>query len=233
MALSGETIDYGPCAFLDTYHPATVFSSIDHHGRYAYANQPRIAQWNLARLAESLLPLLDPDAAKAVEVANAVLEQFPGQFERHWLAGMRAKLGLAGEDPGDHALADDLLAWMQDRQADFTNTFRLLATPDLGAGLQSDDAAFQAWRQRWLARLGAESRPAAELVGALRRANPAVIPRNHRVEAALAAATGGDLAPLHRLLEVLATPFDHDRAPAEFTEAPPTGGPRYRTFCGT
>ena len=233
MALSGETIDYGPCAFLDTYHPATVFSSIDHHGRYAYANQPRIAQWNLARLAESLLPLLDPDAAKAVEVANAVLEQFPGQFERHWLAGMRAKLGLAGEDPGDHALADDLLAWMQDRQADFTNTFRLLATPDLGAGLQPEDAAFQTWRQRWLARLGAESRPAAELVGALRRVNPAVIPRNHRVEAALAAATGGDLAPLHRLLEVLATPFDHDRAPAEFTEAPPTGGPRYRTFCGT
>jgi uncharacterized protein YdiU (UPF0061 family) len=233
MALSGETIDYGPCAFLDTYHPSTVFSSIDHHGRYAYANQPRIAQWNLARLAEALLPLLHPDEAKAVELANAALEQFPGQFERHWLAGMRAKLGLTGEDPGDHALADDLLAWMQDRQADFTNTFRLLATPDLGAGWLPDDAAFQAWRQRWLARLGAESRLAAELVGALRRANPAVIPRNHRVEAALAAATGGDLAPLHRLLEVLATPFDHERAPAEFTAAPPPGGPRYRTFCGT
>ena len=233
MALSGETIDYGPCAFLDTYHPATVFSSIDHHGRYAYANQPRIAQWNLARLAESLLPLLDPDAAKAVEVANGVLEQFPGQFERHWLAGMRAKLGLTGEDPGDHALADDLLAWIQNRQADFTNTFRLLATPHLGAGWLPDDAAFQAWRNRWLTRLGVTTRPPSELVATLRRANPAVIPRNHRVEAALAAATRGDLAPLHRLLEVLATPFDHDRAPAEFTEAPPTGGPRYRTFCGT
>jgi uncharacterized protein YdiU (UPF0061 family) len=233
MALSGETIDYGPCAFLDTYHPATVFSSIDHHGRYAYANQPRIAQWNLARLAEALLPLLHPDEAKAVELANAALEQFPGQFERHWLAGMRAKLGLAGEDPGDHALADDLLAWMQDRQADFTNTFRLLSTPDLGAGWLPDDAGFQAWRSRWLARLGVTTRPPSELVAKLRRANPAVIPRNHRVEAALAAATRGDLAPLHRLLEVLATPFNHERAPAEFTAAPPSDSPRYRTFCGT
>ncbi len=233
MALSGETIDYGPCAFLDTYHPATVFSSIDHHGRYAYANQPRIAQWNLARLAEALLPLLHPDETRAVELANAALEQFPGQFERQWLAGMRAKLGLAGEDPGDHALADDLLAWMQDRQADFTNTFRLLATPDLGAGWLPDDAAFQVWRNRWLMRLGVTSRPPSELVGALRRANPAVIPRNHRVEAALAAATRGDLAPLHRLLEVLATPFDHERAPAEFNAAPPPDSPRYRTFCGT
>lgn len=233
MALSGETIDYGPCAFLDTYHPATVFSSIDHHGRYAYANQPRIAQWNLARLAEALLPLLHPDEAKAVELANAALEQFRGQFECHWLAGMRAKLGLAGEDPGDHALVDDLLAWMQDRQADFTNTFRRLATPDLGAGWLPDDAAFQVWRNRWLMRLEVTTRPPSELVATLRRANPAVIPRNHRVEAALAAATRGDLAPLQQLLEVLATPFDHERAPAEFTAAPPPDSPRYRTFCGT
>ena len=128
MALSGETIDYGPCAFMDRYDPATVFSSIDHGGRYAYGNQPSIAQWNLARLAEAMLPLFDPDVDRAVERATAALDRFPDLFERHWLDGMRAKLGLFTQEDGDKALADDLLAWMQRQSADFTNTFRSLTT---------------------------------------------------------------------------------------------------------
>ena len=125
MALSGETIDYGPCAFMDAYDPATVFSSIDHGGRYAYGNQPAIAQWNLARLAEAMLPLFDPDVDRAVERATAALDRFPDLFEQHWLDGMRAKLGLFTQEDGDKALVDDLLAWMQRRSADFTNTFRV------------------------------------------------------------------------------------------------------------
>ena len=128
MALSGETIDYGPCAFMDAYDPATVFSSIDHGGRYAYGNQPPIAQWNLARLAEAMLPLFDPDADRAVERATAALDRFPDLFEQHWLDGMRAKLGLFTREADDEALVDDLLAWMQRRSADFTNTFRLLTS---------------------------------------------------------------------------------------------------------
>ncbi len=132
MALSGETIDYGPCAFMDRYDPATVFSSIDHGGRYAYGNQPSIAQWNLARLAEAMLPLFDRDADRAVERATAALDRFPDLFEQHWLDGMRAKLGLFTQEDGDKALVDDLLAWMQRRSADFTNTFRSL-TPSAKA----------------------------------------------------------------------------------------------------
>ena len=192
MALSGETIDYGPCAFMDRYDPATVFSSIDSGGRYAYANQPPIAHWNLARLAEAMVPLFDGDVDRAVERATARLDRFPGLFEQHWLDGMRAKLGLFTAEDGDKALVDDLSSWMHDRSADFTNTFVSLTAGRPVADAAAADPGFEAWHRRWVERRARQPQSAAEAEGLMRRHNPAVIPRNHHVEAALEAATGGD-----------------------------------------
>jgi uncharacterized protein YdiU (UPF0061 family) len=233
MALSGETIDYGPCAFMDRYDPATVFSSIDHAGRYAYGNQPPIAHWNLVRLAEAMLPLFDPAHDRAVERATAALDRFPALYEQRWLDGMRAKLGLLTAEDDDKALVDDLLAWMQRRSADFTNTFRSLTVGrEVGNGATSD-AEFDAWRRRLDARRQRQPQPAAAAEGLMRCHNPAVIPRNHKVEEALAAATDDDdFAVMERLLDVLATPYDHDRDLPTF-DLPGPGGPPYRTFCGT
>ena len=213
MALSGETIDYGPCAFLDTYAPGTVFSSIDRQGRYAYGNQPAIMAWNLARLAEAMLPLLDADEARAVELANARLEAISGAYAEAWLNEMRRKLGLQGQEPGDQALVDDLLALMPGR--DWTLTFRR-GFDGLGD-----------WRLRWLDRAGAgaEARVLA--------ANPAVIPRNHMVEAALLAATVGDMAPFHDLLAAVQAPFGPEAGRERFVLPPPEGLTPYVTFCGT
>jgi uncharacterized protein YdiU (UPF0061 family) len=233
MALSGETIDYGPCAFMDAYDPATVFSSIDHGGRYAYGNQPTIAQWNLARLAEAMLPLFHPDGDRAVEQATAALDRFPTLFEQHWLDGMRAKLGLFTQEDDDAALVDDLLAWMQRRSADFTNTFRLLTTgPPAGASTIADPE-WEAWQRRLEGRRGRQPQSPAEAEILMRRHNPAFIPRNHNVEEALIAATGrDDVSVMERLLEVLATPYDHDRDLPMFSAAS-SGERSYRTFCGT
>jgi serine/tyrosine/threonine adenylyltransferase len=231
MALSGETIDYGPCAFMDAYDPATVFSSIDHGGRYAYGNQPAIAHWNLARLAEAMLSLFDPDVNRAVERATEALNRFPILFEQRWLDGMRAKLGLFTGQDDDVALVNDLLAWMQRSGADFTNTFRSLASGSVES--MRTDPEFAAWQRRWQARRGMQAQPAVEAEGLMRQHNPAVIPRNHHVETALeAATTEQDLSVMHRLLEVLTAPYAHERDLGEFA-AP---GPReksYRTFCGT
>jgi uncharacterized protein YdiU (UPF0061 family) len=233
MALSGETIDYGPCAFMDRYDPATVFSSIDRGGRYAYGNQPPIAHWNLARLAEAMLPLFDADGDRAAERATARLDRFPGLFEQHWLDGMRAKLGLFTPDEGDKTLADDLLGWMHDRSADFTNTFVSLTAGRPVADAAPADPAFEAWHRRWMARRAGQPQSSAEAESLMRRHNPAVVPRNHHVEAALEAATGdGDLSVTERLLDVLATPYDHDRDLGPFSAPAPDARP-YRTFCGT
>jgi serine/tyrosine/threonine adenylyltransferase len=235
MALSGETIDYGPCAFMDAYDPATVFSSIDHGGRYAYGNQPPIAQWNLSRLAEAMLPLFDPETDRAVERATAALDRFPESFERHWLSGMRSKLGLFTQEPEDKALVDDLLAWMQRRSADFTNTFRSLTvdSADSAGSVDTVDPEFKAWRARWEARRGRQSQSPAEVAASMRRSNPAFIPRNHNVEGALLAATeGNDLSVMERLLHVLASPYDHDSDQPLFS-APGSSQQPYRTFCGT
>jgi uncharacterized protein YdiU (UPF0061 family) len=233
MALSGETIDYGPCAFMDTYDPATVFSSIDHGGRYAYANQPLIAQWNLARLAEAMLPLFDPDVDRAVERATAVLARFPDLFEQHWLEGMRAKLGLFTQEHEDKALIDDLLAWMHQRSADFTNTFRLLTRGRLVGHSTAADPELEAWHRRWEARRVRQPQSPAEAETLMRRHNPVVIPRNHHVEEALLAATSSaDFSEMERLLDVLATPYDHDRDVPLFS-ASSSGERPYRTFCGT
>ena len=233
MAISGETIDYGPCAFMDVYDPDTVFSSIDHQGRYAYGNQPPIAHWNLARLAEALLPRFADDQAIAIECANAALERFVTRYQHHWLAGMRGKLGLATAEDDDVALVTALLDWMRSARADFTNTFRALSAEDGGRDL-SRDAAFTAWHAQWQGRLAHEAVTPEPRVERMQRHNPAIIPRNHQVEAALtAAADDGDLAPLERLLAALATPFDHARVPVEFAEPAAPDARPYRTFCGT
>jgi uncharacterized protein YdiU (UPF0061 family) len=224
MALSGETIDYGPCAFMDAYDPATVFSSIDRHGRYAYGNQPHIAQWNLARLAEAMLPLFHEDEKQAVEIGNGLITKFEGRFKHHWLAGMRAKLGLFNQEDDDTALIQSLLDWMHETKADFTNTFRDLTR---GSGGTPE------WHARWRERLQRQPQSADEAVALMRRSNPAFIPRNHKVEEALAAASNhGDLNPMHRLLTVLAAPFDHTQDWPEFSQ-PSDDTEGYQTFCGT
>ncbi|MDQ2067543.1 YdiU family protein [Xinfangfangia sp. CPCC 101601] len=226
MALSGETIDYGPCAFMEGYAPGTVFSSIDRQGRYAYANQPLILGWNLARLLEALLPLIDPDSDKAVEIANARLDGISALYEAAWAAEMRRKLALEGEEPGDAALVADLLSAMTG--ADWTLTFHRLAGAVEGEGLLrplfENFTAMQAWLPRWRARLGRDA------VQRLRAANPAVIPRNHQVEAALHAATGGDLRPFHALLAAVTQPFVEDE---RYMLPAPSSFGRYVTFCGT
>ena len=229
MALSGETIDYGPCAYMEAYAPGTVHSSIDRQGRYAYANQPLILGWNLARLAEALLPLLDADPAKAVDIANDRLDRIDGIYRAEWLAVMRRKLGLLGAEPEDAALAEGLLAAMEGQDADWTLTFRRLAlaveadAPAL-TGLFADPSALRDWLPRWRARLapGADSR--------LLAANPAVIPRNHRVEEALDAATLGNMAPFTALLAAIRAPFVEAEA---YALPAPAGFGRYVTYCGT
>jgi uncharacterized protein YdiU (UPF0061 family) len=232
MALSGESIDYGPCAFMNAYDPATVFSSIDRNGRYAYRNQPGIAQWNLTRLAEAMLPLFDEDQARAAELATIEIEKFADSFESHWLAGMRAKLGLFNEEDDDRALAEDLLEWMHRRSADFTNTFRDLSAGSVPDAAKADDTEWNVWRNRLEARWARQPQPLREAEALMRRHNPAFIPRNHKVEEALDAAMGSDLAPFNRLVEVLRKPYDYTRDLPEYS-TPPANALGYRTFCGT
>ncbi|MGE3309468.1 MAG: YdiU family protein [Limisphaerales bacterium] len=233
MALSGETIDYGPCAFMDEYDPATVFSSIDRNGRYAYGNQARIAQWNLARLAEALLPLIHPDEPQAVELAGRAVGAFPGAFHRHWLSGMRSKLGLLTTEEGDSSLVDTLLAWMHRRNLDFTNTFRSLTRGSLPEASCEQDSEFMEWHRLWTARLTRQSATRDQARDLMLRHNPAVIPRNHKVEEALNAASLDDLGPLERLLEVLGNPWNPPAGSCDFTSPPRPGERVEKTFCGT
>jgi uncharacterized protein YdiU (UPF0061 family) len=237
MALSGETIDYGPCAFMDVYHPATVFSSIDGQGRYAFANQPIIAHWNLSRLASAMLPLLHTKEEEAVAIANEVLGTFPELYQKHWLDGMRAKLGLFDPQPGDPKLVETLLAIMQEQRMDFTNTFRDLST-DLKASdaplAQAQSEEFKTWRARWQERLRRQPQNLTEAHSLMRRHNPAFIPRNHKVEEALAAATDqGDVSIARKLLEVLGRPFGYDFHLPEYSTPATQSDTPYRTFCGT
>ena len=239
MAICGETIDYGPCAFMDHYDPATVFSSIDTQGRYAYANQPRIAQWNLARFAETLLHLIDADGKRAIARATEVINGFPEQYERHWLKGMRAKLGLVTEDEADLNLATEFLTAMEGKKVDYTLAFRYLADAALGQeeptrALFADPSAYDIWSSRWRARLSREAVTPSERAQAMRRANPTFIPRNHRVEEALSATVErSDYAPFATLLNILSRPYDAQPEFAAFAEPAPEGRGCYRTFCGT
>ncbi len=234
MALGGETIDYGPCAFMDAYDPKTVFSSIDRHGRYAYGRQPTIAQWNLARFAETLLPLLHEGAEEAVAMANEAIAAFPDAFHQHWLSGMRAKLGLLNQEAEDGALVEDLLACMDRHGADFTNTFRDLASGSLPQASAFQTPDFIQWFERWQARLNRQPDSWETSRRLMNNHNPAIIPRNHRVEEALAAAVErADFTVMERLLDVLRDPY---HAPPEkegyHLPAPPSDTP-YQTFCGT
>jgi serine/tyrosine/threonine adenylyltransferase len=239
MTLSGETIDYGPCAFMDQYDPATVFSSIDRQGRYAFAHQARIAHWNLARLVEALLPLLDPDRDAALARAQEAIEHFPTLFAARWQAAMRAKLGLGNEEPGDAELINGLLQWMHRRSADYTNTFRDLsnrrAMADPAAlGAHLNDAEFTAWHSHWRERLDRQAGGIDAAVSRMRAMNPAVIPRNHRVEEALEAAVQqGDLDPAMHLLEVLGNPYDAGLDESGYRQPPNPEQRVYQTFCGT
>jgi serine/tyrosine/threonine adenylyltransferase len=232
MTLSGETIDYGPCAFMEGYAPGTVFSSIDQTGRYAYANQPLILGWNLARLAETLLPLFDADETRAVDLANDRLTSIAGHYRAAWVDVMRAKLGLDGADDMDGPLADDLLAAMAGQGADWTLTFRRLGTAAASdatmlAPLFADATALKAWLPRWQARL------APDAVASMDAANPAIIPRNHMVEDALAAATTGDMAPFEGLLAAITDPFTEVPGNERYSLPAPHGLAPYVTYCGT
>jgi uncharacterized protein YdiU (UPF0061 family) len=239
MAISGETIDYGPCAFMDAYDPSTVFSSIDHGGRYAYGNQPSIALWNLARLAETLLPLVHAETDAAVGLATEALQAFPDAFREHWTRGMRAKLGLAGEQPEDGALVDDLLELLRAQRVDYTTCFRALSATLRGdaeraRALFGEPERFDGWAERWRARLASGGAAAEATADAMDAVNPVYIARNHLVEDALTAAVADDLEPLHRLVDVLGRPFEERpglEAYAEPAAAAFAGG--YQTFCGT
>ena len=239
VTISGETIDYGPCAFMDRFDPATVYSSIDHGGRYAYGNQPGVTQWNLARLAETLLPLIDADPDTAVRLATEVLTTFPDSYRRHWLTGMRRKLGLAGDAPTDEGLADDLLGLLAAHRVDYTAAFRALADSLRGdrrplEGLVDPPSKLDAWLSRWHSRIDGAGQERVSVADGMDSVNPVYIPRNHLVEEALTAATAGDIGPFQILLDVITNPFEacEDRqrfaaaAPDSFTDT-------YQTFCGT
>ena len=240
-SISGETIDYGPCAFMDQYNPAAVFSSIDELGRYAYANQPRIALWNLTRFAECLLPLLADDQERAIEQAQVILGEFPEKFAAAYQAGLRRKTGLLTQSDGDEALIQDLLDAMAKNRADFTLTFRRLGEAALDAGqdqnlrqLFADPAAYDEWAIRWRRRIGDEPKSPTERAALMRAVNPAFIPRNHRIEAVIqAAVTRDDYAPFEELLRVLSKPYEEQPALSAYADPPEPHQRVLQTFCGT
>lgn len=235
MTISGEAIDYGPCAFMDVYDPATVFSSIDVQGRYAYGNQPSIVGWNLARFAETLIPLLHADESEAMRLAQDAILDYPEQFQSNWLSGMRAKLGLFNEEQEDESLINVLLKMMEKFQADYTNTFRsltfsLIKQEDTGLFRTPE---FTKWHELWRARLGRQQESEEATHQLMRDSNPAVIPRNHRVEAALEAAVEeGDYGVMKQLLDVLSNPYEHTTEQVKYATLPESQNP-YQTYCGT
>jgi uncharacterized protein YdiU (UPF0061 family) len=245
-AISGETIDFGPCAFMDAYDPATVFSSIDSYGRYAYGNQPSMAQWNMARFAETILTLIDSDTQRAVDIATPVVNSFREHFEACWIAGLRRKIGLVSSEEGDPALVNALLDLLQRAGADYTLTFRRLCDAadtctDIGAGVGAEGILGGAppielaqWTRAWRSRLAHDPQLPADRARAMRTANPAYIPRNHRVEAAIAAATEhADFEPFNELLQVWSRPYE-DQPGRETYLTPPLPAERVlQTFCGT
>jgi len=234
MTISGETIDYGPCAFMDVFDPATVFSSIDRQGRYAYGNQPPIAGWNLARFAETLLPLLHDDSEQAVQIAQEAIHGYSDLFRSHWLAGMRAKLGLFHEEEQDESLFESLLSLMKKHGADYTNTFRAL-TFDAREDMEMfGTPEYAQWHEQWQGRLGRQPETREDSHQLMRSHNPAVIPRNHRVEAALnSAVEQGDYSVMEELMDILSKPYAHSPEQAAYAALPEPSTRRYQTYCGT
>ena len=232
MTISGETIDYGPCAFMDTYDPKTVFSSIDHHGRYAYGNQPDITNWNLLRFAETLIPLINKKEDKAVEIIKDTFNKFTKVYKESWLNMMRKKLGLFGEKNKDENLISQLLSWMSQNNADYTNTFCYLMKEDFVKDKSFQNSSFKKWYKEWRNRIKQNKKPDNLSLNLMRFTNPLVIPRNHKVEETLDAANKNDLTPLHNLLKVLKKPYERPKI-KEYQITPPTSGKMYKTFCGT
>ena len=225
----GETIDYGPCAFMDSFNPDKVFSSIDQMGRYRWSAQPDMAAWNLTQLAGALLPVIDADEQAAIEQARSVLDGFPQKYEAAWLDNMRAKIGLRRKEEGDGALINGILSRMASARADFTLTFKALSEGSAAEQLQ-EEGAWESWERDWRARLAREN---GDMSAIMRAANPVLIPRNHRVEEAIEAAVTGDFAPFHRLNTALSAPFEDRPEFADLASAPSRDERVLQTFCGT
>jgi len=232
MTISGETIDYGPCAFMDTYDPKTVFSSIDQMGRYAYCNQPVITKWNLARFAECLVPLIDKDQDKAVKIATETINSFEKKYEEKWINMMRDKLGLFGLEDKDKFLILDLLTWMHEKKADYTNTFCHLMDLNPKKDTLFDDNDLVNWKKRWKERLSRNNNSPNKYLELMKNNNPLVIPRNHKVEEALEAAEKNDLKPLTRLIKILKDPYTQKNDILDY-QILSNSGEKYQTFCGT
>jgi len=231
MAISGETIDYGPCAFMDQYDPKTVFSSIDKFGRYAFSNQPPITKWNLARFAECLIPLIDKDEDAAIKIATELIDNFQNIYEEKWLNMMRDKLGLFGKDKNDQTLIDKLLDWMKNNNADYTNTFCHLMGVEIDNEVYKNDD-FKNWTNEWEKRLKLNN-SSDKYLELMKKTNPIVIPRNQKVEDALADSDKGNLETMNKLLKVLSNPYSDQENIIEFQKPTPTGNEKYQTFCGT
>ena len=233
MTISGETIDYGPCAFMDTYDPQTVFSSIDQFGRYAYFNQPSITKWNLARFAECLVPLVNEDKDKAIEIVTEEINTFEKIYEIKWLNMMRDKLGLFGEDPKDQVLILDLLTWMHQNKTDYTNTFCYLMNEKIQDKKAFSNENFMVWKKRWEERLKLNNNTPEKCLKLMKSVNPLVIPRNHKVEEALEFANNNDLSLVKKLIKILEKPYETQKEVDEYQSAAPISDQRYQTFCGT
>ena len=234
MTISGETIDYGPCAFMDTYDPETVFSSIDHQGRYAYFNQPGITKWNLLRFAETLLPLIHNEQDRAIKIAEEAISSFGVVYKEHWIKMMRKKLGLFGEETKDETLITALLSWMHQNKADYTNTFCSLIKEKVPKDKLFQDGVFIDWHKRWQKRLKQNKKSIALSLSLMRRVNPQIIPRNHKVEEALdAASIKDDLTPFINLLKVLGKPYNEHSGINDYQTPSPPSDRVYQTFCGT
>jgi len=233
MSISGETIDYGPCAFMDAYDPQTVFSSIDELGRYAYFNQPSITKWNLARFAECLIPLIDPKKEKAIEIATEVINSFDKSYETKWINMMRDKLGLFGQDQKDQILIIDLLTWMHKNKADYTNTFCFLMDENFQHSKIYNDENFLIWKERWKERLKLNNNTPEKYLSLMKSVNPLVIPRNHKVEEVLESANNNDLSPLKKLIKVLEKPYEKTKENIDYQSPAPSSEKKYKTFCGT
>ena len=232
MSISGETIDYGPCAFMDVYDPKTVFSSIDQMGRYAYCNQPVITKWNLSRFAECLIPLIDKDQNKAINLATEIIDTFEKKYEEKWLNTMRDKLGIFGIDNNDKSLILDLLTWMHQKKMDYTNTFCHLMNSEIKKDKNLNDVDFENWKKRWRYRLSKNNNTPEKYFKLMRSANPLVIPRNHKVEEALNEANLDNLEPINKLLNILKEPYIEKKNIIEY-QIPSESTDNYQTFCGT
>ena len=233
MTISGETIDYGPCAFMDNYDPETVFSSIDYQGRYAFFNQPGIAKWNLARFAESLIPLINDNKDKAIEMATECINNFATVYQKFWLEMMRKKLGLKGEEIKDEGLIVELLSWMHKNKADYTNTFCFLMNEKIQDDKIYNNQDFINWKNQWQERLKLHNNSMEKSLKTMRSANPLVIPRNHKVEEALESANKDDMKPMLNLIKILTKPYEKQEKIVSYQSPAPASNTKYQTFCGT